>query len=122
MSAIILIVEDDEPTQRLLEALMQRNGINTLLAADGGKAIEIIDSRNDIACLILDLMMPSVDGTSVINHLSAKERKIPVIVCTAAVQTTMPQLDPEIVRAVIRKPFDIEHLAATAADLIATRS
>ena len=121
MPATVLIVEDDEPTQMLLEALMQRGGIESVIARDGGKAIELLETRDDFACLILDLMMPSVNGMSVIEYLSGKERKVPVIVCTAVISATTPPLDPSVVRAVVRKPFDIEHLAATTAALIAGR-
>ncbi len=122
MAPTVLIVEDDEPTQTLLKALMQRSGMNSLLAQDGAAAIAMVEERDDIDCLILDLMMPSVDGMSVVRHLSEAKKGIPVIVCTAAVSATMPAFDPEVVRAVIRKPFDIEQLAATTAELIASRS
>jgi len=122
MTRTVLIVEDDEPTQMLVRTLMQRNGVESVVAGDGAQAIDVLKKRNDIECIILDLMMPSVDGTSVIRFLKTQERKIPVIVCSAAVPSTMPALDPTVVRAVIRKPFDIEHLAATAMALMGERS
>lgn len=122
MTKTVLIVEDDQPTQMLVKTLMQRSGLESVIAGDGAAAIEVLEARDDIACVILDLMMPEVDGTSVIGHMAKQERKIPVIVCSAAVPSTMPPLDPTVVRAVIRKPFDIEHLAATAAALIDERS
>lgn len=121
MPDTVLIVEDDEPTQMLLEALMQRSGMQSVIARDGGAAIDLLEKRDDFACLILDLMMPAVDGMSVIQYLSGRDRKVPVIVCTAAVSTTMPAFDPKVVRAVVRKPFDIEHLAATTTALVAER-
>ena len=118
MGRTVLIVEDDEPTQKLLEALMNRNGVGSVVASNGAAAIEALDARDDIACMILDLMMPSVDGHSVLAHLAGSGRRIPVIVCTAAVSHTALQFDPQFVRAVIRKPFDIEQLMATVASLM----
>jgi CheY-like chemotaxis protein len=113
MAGTVLIVEDDAPTRKLLDTLMLRSGLASVIAADGAAAITILNGRDDIACIILDLMMPSVDGWSVMAHLTATERKIPVIVCTAAGPQSTGGLDPEIVCAVVRKPFDIEELAAT---------
>jgi two-component system cell cycle sensor histidine kinase/response regulator CckA len=118
MPATVLIVEDDEPTQKLLETLMNRGGVATLIAANGAAAIEIFDRRDDLACMILDLMMPAVDGPTVLEHISASGRRLPVIVCTAAVTQTMPPFDPAVVRAVVRKPFDIDQLMETVAELI----
>ena len=122
MTKTVLIVEDDQPTQMLVKTLMERNGLRSVIAGDGAAAIEVLEKRDDIACIILDLMMPEVDGTTVISFIAKQEKKVPVIVCSAAVTSTMPSLDPTVVRAVIRKPFDIEHLAATAAALIDERS
>ena len=118
MPATVLIVEDDEPTQKLLQTLMNRNGVVSLLATNGAEAIEIFDQRTDIACMILDLMMPTVDGQTVLKHVSASGRPVPVVVCTAAVSQTMPIFDPKVVRAVVRKPFDIDQLMETVATLV----
>lgn len=109
---LVLIVEDDEPTQKLLEAIMSRAGLRSLVADNGLAAINLLDARDDIACLILDIMMPSVDGMAVIEHLSAKGSRVPVIVCTAAGRAAPSEFDRSVVRAVVRKPFDIEQLTA----------
>jgi CheY-like chemotaxis protein len=114
---MILIVDDDEPTQKLLEVLMQRYGFETDTAADGAAAIDRLRDGN-YACIILDLMMPSVGGRDVLDFLDKRKRPAKVIVCTAAVPTREEDFDPEYVRAVVRKPFDIEQLAATVAALV----
>jgi CheY-like chemotaxis protein len=114
---IILIVDDDEPTQKLLEVLMQRYGFRTEVAADGAAAIDRLRER-DFACIILDLMMPTVGGHDVIAYLSAEKKNAKVVVCTAAVPTRAEDFDQSLVRAVVRKPFDIEQLAATVAGLV----
>ena len=108
----VLIVDDDLPTQKLLEAVMRRNGLDAVIAPSGLHAIDIIDARTDLGCIILDLMMPKVDGAAVIAHLASTGREIPVIVCTAVGPRHTPDFDPRLVRAVVRKPFDIEQLIA----------
>jgi two-component system cell cycle sensor histidine kinase/response regulator CckA len=109
----VLIVDDDEPTRKLLDALMRRSALSCLAASNGQAAIEVLESRDDVACIILDLMMPTTDGSTVIAYLARTGKRIPVIVCTAMLPSTMPALDPAIVRTVIRKPFDVEQMAET---------
>ena len=118
MPRTVLIVEDDEPTQLLLMAVLRRGGLSAIIAGNGRTAIDMIESRDDIACIILDLMMPEVDGQAVIAYMAENQLRIPVIVCTAAMPRKTPNFDPEIIRAVVRKPFDIEQLMSTVASLV----
>ena len=108
----ILIVDDDEPTQKLLEALMKRQGLATRIVSNGAEAIDCLREEGEFACVILDLMMPSADGRAVIHHLANGGRRVPVIVCTAAGVRSTDGLDSGVVRAIVRKPFDIDELAA----------
>lgn len=113
----VLIVEDDEPTQKLLETLMSRNGVQSIVAGNGSAAIEVLESRPDVDCMILDIMMPAVGGQTVLSHLADTGRDLPVIVCTAA--AVRPHtFDASRVRAVVQKPFDIEQLMALVQSLI----
>jgi CheY-like chemotaxis protein len=112
----VLIVDDDVPTQMLLQALLRRYGHPTEVAVNGADAIVKLQQR-DYSLIILDLMMPNVSGTDVIDALRASGRKTPVILCTAAGPAHTATIDFEIVRAVIRKPFEIAELAETVASL-----
>ena len=117
MTRTILIVEDDPPTQMLLETLVQRYGYASALATDGSAAIELLGAR-DFAAVILDLMMPRVSGTDVIDYLKREKKRVPVVVCTAAGPNKIADIDSDIVGAVVRKPFDIEALMATINELV----
>jgi CheY-like chemotaxis protein len=112
----VLIVEDDEPTQLLLVALMRRNGLDSVVAANGAEAINLLMSR-DFAVVILDLMMPTVDGQEVIEYVAREKETIPVIVCTAAGPRTTDAIDSKVVKAIVRKPFDIDDLSAIIASV-----
>jgi two-component system response regulator ResD len=114
---LILIVDDDEPTQKLLEVLMQRYGFATEIAPDGTQAIERL-RQNQYACVILDLMMPTVAGKDVLAFIGEHKQPVKVVICTAAVPVREEDFDPTYVRAIVRKPFDIEQLAATVAALV----
>src|ERR1043165_4774825 len=112
----ILIVEDDPPTQMLLETLMQRYGFGSVTAGNGAAAIDQLAAR-DFTAILLDLMMPEVGGGGVIDYLARENRRVPVIVCTAAGLDKTGEFAPGVVSAVLRKPFDIEVLMATIFDL-----
>jgi CheY-like chemotaxis protein len=114
----ILIVEDDAPTQMLLETLVQRHGYASVTAPNGQAAIDQLRAR-DFTAVILDLMMPEVGGADVIAFLSRERKGVPVIVCTAAGLDKTAELGPGIVSAVLRKPFDIEVLMTTIFGLTA---
>ncbi|HEV3485249.1 MAG TPA: response regulator [Vicinamibacterales bacterium] len=117
----VLIVDDDEPTQKLLQAVMRRVGLDSAVAPNGRVAIEMLESGGAFACVILDLMMPSVDGAAVVEHLATRNQPIPVIVCTAVGPLHTPQFDPNVVRAVVRKPFDVEHLTSAVMEVLKPR-
>jgi CheY-like chemotaxis protein len=108
----ILVVDDDDPTKKLVEALLHRHGYATVLASNGREAIDVLGTRN-FAAIILDMMMPTVSGADVVAFLAAESLRIPVIICTAAPPTKLAGLDPAYVKAVIRKPFDIDDFVAT---------
>jgi DNA-binding response OmpR family regulator len=112
----ILIVDDDEPTQKLLAVLMERYGFEPEVAPNGAVAIERLKER-DYACIILDLMMPDVGGRDVIAFLGKTKRSAKIVVCTAALPAREEDFDTSLVHAIVRKPFDIEQLAATVAAL-----
>lgn len=114
----ILIVEDDTPTQMLLETLVQRHGYASVTASNGQAAIDLLGAR-DFTAVILDLMMPEVGGADVIAFLSRERKSVPVIVCTAAGLDKTAAFDPDVVSAVLRKPFDIEVLMTTIFGLTA---
>ena len=111
MKKTVLIIDDDAPTRGLLKAVVLRAGLEAVVASNGGEAIEVISTRDDLACIVLDLMMPVIDGNAVIAHLSSTKRNVPVIVCTAVGPRQVPELDRTIVRAVVQKPFDVDELA-----------
>jgi threonine synthase len=86
----ILIVDDHEDARRLIRRILQAQGSYTILeAADGPQAIQISQEESP-HLIILDLMMPGMDGFSVLDRLKEhpKTASIPVIVVTAKELTT----------------------------------
>ncbi|MFA4995945.1 MAG: response regulator [Patescibacteria group bacterium] len=85
--ARILIVDDDMTLRELYEERMKQEGYVILSASDGEEAIEkAVKEKPDL--ILLDIMMPKINGIDVMKMLREKEEtsKIPIIVLTALVQ------------------------------------
>ncbi len=107
-----VLVVDDEPAIRALVAkIVQRAGLDVDLAGDGVEAIEKLDGH-PYAVLVLDLMMPTVDGFGIISHLRSRTNlpRPAIIVISAADTTMLRHLDGTLVHTILRKPFDIDVL------------
>lgn len=107
----VLLADDNEATCTLIQALL-RNDFVVEIARDGHEAIEKLQ-RRQYAAILLDLLMPIVDGYAVLDHLTTQRPDLlrRVIVVTAALAAReMQRLRTYPVHAVITKPFDVEAL------------
>lgn len=85
MARPVLIVDDDPVQRRIVEAAVSKFGYETLVADGGEAALAAMDGPRgrDIAVVILDLVMPGVDGLEVLKRMREREIYVPVIVQTA---------------------------------------
>ncbi|HSP50868.1 MAG TPA: sigma-54 dependent transcriptional regulator [Pseudolabrys sp.] len=83
MSETVLIVDDDPVQRRLLEAMVQRFGYQALVAEGGDAAVALLGGTQHIDCVVLDLVMPDLDGLGVLARMRDAGMNIPVIVQTA---------------------------------------
>lgn len=67
----ILIVDDDRRINELLEDVFTMEGFEVLCAFDGDEAIEILDSVDDIEVVILDIMLPKIDGWEMLAYIKS---------------------------------------------------
>ena len=79
-----LLVEDDELVSRSIGSLLERNQIKVVVAADGREALELVD-RTDFDVVLLDLMLPEVNGFQFLRALQHTEQhEVPVVVVVAS--------------------------------------
>ncbi|MDC7124669.1 MAG: response regulator, partial [Spirochaetales bacterium] len=78
----ILIVEDDENTRKLMNAVFLNSGYRVFLAGDGIEAIDMMQSHH-IDLVVLDLMMPRMDGYEFTKTLRRANNNIPILMVTA---------------------------------------
>ena len=85
MATTILIVDDDPVQRRLLEAAISRSGMNVVTAPGGRPALDLIEGPRgeQISLMLLDLVMPDMDGLEVLAKLRGSNPTLPVIVLTA---------------------------------------
>lgn len=93
MAQTILVVDDDPAQRRLLESVIGALGFRTLAAPDGRQALDLLRSPKgaDIDLVLLDLVMPGVNGMGVLSEIRPEMPSLPIIVLTAngSVQTVV---------------------------------
>lgn len=106
-----VLVVDDEPAIRALVAkIVERAGLPVDSARDGAEAIEKM-GECQYAVIVLDLMMPNVDGFALVEHIRNSGGRHPaIIVISAGESSALRRLDGSIVHSIVRKPFDIDVL------------
>lgn len=78
----VLVVEDDKHTRKLLETILRREGYSVFKAEDGLKALEVLEDHH-IDLIILDIMMPNMDGYEFAKELRDSGCIIPILMATA---------------------------------------
>ena len=113
MDGRILIADDDASIRQLLSTIVRRERLTVDSAADGEEAIKKL-SEHEYAVILLDLMMPHVDGFAVIDYLRdhPQKNKPVVLVITAYADQKFKRVDPDVVAGVLRKPFEVAELGS----------
>jgi DNA-binding NtrC family response regulator len=124
MSETVLIVDDDPVQRRLLEAMIQRFGYRTLLAEGGDAAARLLTGvqPTGVDCVVLDLVMPDLDGLGVLARMREAGLDTPVIVQTAhgGIDNVVSAMRAGAADFVV-KPAGAERLQVSLRNAIATR-
>ncbi|MDF2505125.1 response regulator transcription factor [Clostridium sp.] len=117
MEESILIVEDEERMRKLIDAYLKKEGYKTFEAKDGVEAVRIFDS-NKVTLIILDIMMPVMDGFNVCKYIR-KNSNVPIIMLTAKSEEEDKLLGYEFgADDYITKPFSPKVLVAKVKALL----
>lgn len=107
----VLIVDDDASIRVLLGSVLRDRDLVVDEAADGREALALL-KENSYSVILLDLLMPNVDGFGVLAGLGSAISMPVVLVITGAERSVLRQLDPQKIHGVVTKPFDAEELAS----------
>ena len=120
MEKRILVVEDDDAIRTLLFTVLRRRGFKVDTAHNGARGLERF-TRCVYSLVLLDLMMPVMDGYKFLDHLREMELPHAPLVLVLTAGAAPRNLDPKIVAGALRKPFDIELLVETVVACLSTQ-
>lgn len=107
----ILVIEDDDDIRVSLREILELEKMNVILAGNGQQGLEQLGAHSDVQVVLLDMMMPVMDGWEFLEKMKSNPlwSKIPVIAISAA------GLNPSSVNAefFLKKPLDLEVLLGT---------
>mgnify|MGYP001051369557 CR=1 FL=1 len=105
----VFIIEDDVDTRDMLAKFLELEGYNVELAANGRQALDLLTSGTNVNVIVLDLMMPVMDGWEFRRRQveDARLRNIPTIVVSAAGRERLAQISAD---AYLSKPVDMDEL------------
>jgi CheY-like chemotaxis protein len=118
----VLLVEDDADTRDIVRMLLEEEGYETAVAADGQQAIDYLGACEEPPCLVLlDLLMPRVGGVAVLSWMRTQEHlaDVPVAVISARPEASGAQVAAAFrdhVIGLLQKPFDIERVLTLLED------
>lgn len=111
----VLIVEDDPDTREMLGKFLELEGFRVETAANGQLALDKLQSGVEASVIVLDLMMPVMDGWQFRKRQVEDERiaNIPTIVVSAAGRDRMAQVTAD---AYLAKPIDMDELLSRVSE------
>ena len=116
----ILVVDDEQALLTLAGKILSRNGYKTILAPGGAQAVEIYQKQGrDIAAVVLDLMMPDMDGAQVSARLKELNPEVKIVFSSGfSSEGVAANLLKEDNRAFVQKPFEIGALCGAIRKLL----
>jgi CheY-like chemotaxis protein len=108
----ILIVEDDEDIRAAMAEILESEGFEVVVASNGQEGLEVLSQMSAPCLVLLDLMMPVMNGEDFLRHVRKNPAmdSVPVIIVTASGRTPLPGT-----QGLLKKPFEIGDLFATVA-------
>jgi two-component system cell cycle sensor histidine kinase/response regulator CckA len=117
----ILLVEDEDMVRAVAERALTRQGYSVLTAENGEVALEIMAKNGRPDLLITDVVMPTMDGPTMVRHAREKYPDLPIVFMSGyAEEQLRKSIDLDNVEF-LPKPFSVQQLAEAARDVLAAR-
>jgi CheY-like chemotaxis protein len=108
----VLVVDDEERIRTLIAAILEREGMSTVQAADGHDAVKIFGSQGErIRLVLVDYTMPGLTGVDVFTRIRDMDGEVPIILMSGYGERAMvSRIESQGLTAFLQKPFDPERL------------
>lgn len=111
MTKNILVVDDDESVNAIFDFILQQAGYNTVSVHSGKECLEIIQSKQEIDLVFLDLKMPDMSGIEVFRELiKFRPNQLVIMMTGYLVNEALKEAFELGIYGVIYKPFDVEEV------------
>ena len=111
----ILVVDDEDQIREITKKILETHGYRVITANDGKEAIELyIQNREEIKLVLMDMMMPVMDGSVSIRELRKANPEVKIIAVSGLTQKDkIAKVDGILVQAFLTKPYTAEKLLNT---------
>lgn len=106
----VLVIDDDANVRRILSGALRNRSLHVDEAPDGSVAIALL-AENRYAVVLLDLLMPNVDGFGVLDAIGDGANPPIVLVVSGADRRVLDQVDSRKIHGIVKKPFDPVEIA-----------
>jgi PAS domain S-box-containing protein len=120
----ILLVDDEAPVRNVATKMLERCGFSVLIASDGYEAVEQFRKHSaEIACVLLDLAMPRMDGEETYKELRRLRRDVPIVLASGYSAFDVQNRFPDGgLAGFIEKPYELQQLGATLREVLLGKS
>jgi len=111
-AAVALVIEDDADIREALCEVLAASGYAVLAASGGAEALRLLDAGERPGLILMDLMMPGMDGWTLLGALRAHglAADVPIVVTSAAGVEALESARREGASATLAKPFDVSRM------------
>ncbi|GAA0731534.1 response regulator [Sphingomonas japonica] len=120
-TGLVLLVEDEDMVRAVAERALVRQGYTVIAAENGEAALELLETCERPDLLISDVVMPSMDGPTMVRHVRERYPDLPILFMSGyAEEQLRKSIDLDNV-AFLPKPFSVQQLAEAARDVLAAK-
>jgi two-component system, cell cycle sensor histidine kinase and response regulator CckA len=119
-TGIILLVEDEDMVRAVAERALVRNGYTVVTAPNGEDALEILEGRTDINLIVTDVVMPIMDGPTMVRKVRESLPKMPILFMSGYAEEQLRKMIDLDNIAFLPKPFSVQQLSEAVRDVLAT--
>jgi PAS domain S-box-containing protein len=109
---MVLLVDDEETVRTVGRRMLERLGFRVLIARDGQEALDLVRTRAEIGCVILDLTMPRLDGVEAFQELRRLRPSLPIVISSGySEQQVMARFAGQALAGYLQKPYQLDAVA-----------